>query len=340
MQHAQEHMQALFVHGMGRTPFSGWPMLRRLRAASIKTDSFGYLPALQEFEQISTRLASRVSELARRGDYVLIGHSLGGVLLRSALASLPAETRQPTRVFLLGSPIRPARLARLLQHNPLYQLLTGDCGQLLASDARMDSIAPVSAPSTGIFGVRGIRPTRQFFGVEANDGVVSVSEARADWMSETIDASVMHSFLPGNQRVTEHILARIDGCLKAACDDLADRRPVWDALSDMFLDTDVSLSREWRVRVLAESPYSVDDLERILVDEVYPVCKYNLLCVAGEWAGFDLDWLEEQILRRLASRWRFLRATSIARLGSGLPSEWRLMKTAIATARTTAGRTI
>lgn len=314
-------------------------MLRRLRAAGVKTSSFGYIPALQDFEQISTRLASRVSELARRGDYVLIGHSLGGVLLRSALASLPAETRQPTRVFLLGSPIRPARLARLLRNNPLYRLLTGDCGQLLASDTRMESIAPASAPSTGVFGVRGIRPTLQFFGDEANDGVVSVSEAHAEWMNETIDVPVMHSFLPGDRRVTEHIRARIDGCLKAAVDDLADRRPVWDALSDMFLDTDISLSREWRVRVLAESPYSVDDLERILVDEVYPVCKYNLLCVAGEWTGFDLDWLEEQILRRLASRWRFLPATSIKRLGSGLPSEWSLMKTAIIATRTTAGRT-
>lgn len=67
----------------------------------------------------------------------------------------------------------------------------------------------------------------------------------------------------------------------------------------------------------------------------YPVCKYNLLC--GRRMGrFRPGLVEEQILRRLASRWRFLRATSIARLGSGLPSEWRLMKTAIATARTTA----
>jgi hypothetical protein len=57
----------------------------------------------------------------------------------------------------------------------------------------------------------------------------------------------------------------------------------------MFLDTDTSLSRRWRVEQLARSPYSIKQLESILIAEVYPICKYNLMSVAGEWAGFDPD---------------------------------------------------
>ena len=34
----------------------------------------------------------------------------------------------------------------------------------------------------------------------------------------------------------------------------AERRRVWLALSDMFLDTDTALSRAWRVSELARSP--------------------------------------------------------------------------------------
>jgi hypothetical protein len=67
----------------------------------------------------------------------------------------------------------------------------------------------------------------------------------------------------------------------------------------MFLDTDVSLSRAWRAAQLAQSPYSIAELEYILVHEGYPICKYNLLSVAGVWTGFDTDWLEQKILRRL-----------------------------------------
>ena len=51
--------------------------------------------------------------------------------------------------------------------------------------------------------------------------------------------------------------------LKSISEDAASRRPVWLALSDMFLDTDTSLSRDWRVKELARSPYSLAELEEI-----------------------------------------------------------------------------
>ena len=79
--------------------------------------------------------------------------------------------------------------------------------------------------------------------------------------------------------------------------DLARRRPVWLALSDLFLDTDVQLFRGLNTRLLAASPYSVDELDTILREEVYPACSFNLSLVAGEWAGFDEIWLERRILR-------------------------------------------
>ena len=79
--------------------------------------------------------------------------------------------------------------------------------------------------------------------------------------------------------------------------DLERRRPVWLALSDLFLDTDVNLLREGNARTLAASAYSMDELDTILREEVYPACSFNLAQVAGEWAGFDADWLERRILR-------------------------------------------
>ena len=88
--------------------------------------------------------------------------------------------------------------------------------------------------------------------------------------------------------------------------DLPNRRPVWEALSDLFLDTELSDPiREGLARDLAASPYALDELHAILRDEVYPVCKTNLLSVAGNWSGFDLDWLEARILARRPVRWRW-----------------------------------
>jgi hypothetical protein len=104
------------------------------------------------------------------------------------------------------------------------------------------------------------------------------------------------------------------------------RRPVWDALSDLFLDTDTSLSRSWRVRTLAESPYTIEELEAILVDEIYPVCRSNLMSIAGEWSGFDPEWLERKIMKRLNSPFRAMHVVNLGRLTVKLSSEWRATK--------------
>lgn len=84
--------------------------------------------------------------------------------------------------------------------------------------------------------------------------------------------------------------------LPPARDDLPRRRPVWLALSDLFLDTDVTLFQEANARLLSASPYSLEELDAILTGEVYPACSLNLWSVAGEWAGFDAGWLEGCIL--------------------------------------------
>lgn len=88
-------------------------------------------------------------------------------------------------------------------------------------------------------------------------------------------------------------------------DEIQARRPVWSALSDFYLDTDVEGWYPHAARVLADSDYTIDELRDILRHEVHPVLHPNLMTVAGEWAGFDEDWLAERILQRLAKpRWR------------------------------------
>lgn len=44
-----------------------------------------------------------------------------------------------------------------------------------------------------------------------------------------------------------------------------------------------SITRPWRVDGLAAWPNSLDELQHILVDEVYPVSRATLFSIAGEW---------------------------------------------------------
>jgi hypothetical protein len=84
---------------------------------------------------------------------------------------------------------------------------------------------------------------------------------------------------------------------------IQERMPVWDALSEFFLDTELQPDDHERIaKILAASRYSEKDLDGILAYEVYPACKWNMLCVAGEWAGFHPDWIKEKIAPRYDRR--------------------------------------
>jgi hypothetical protein len=78
--------------------------------------------------------------------------------------------------------------------------------------------------------------------------------------------------------------------------DTKERIPVWSALSELFLDTELTGDDHERIaKILAASPYSEKKLEEILRFEVTPVLKGNLRSVAGEWAGFGETWMREQM---------------------------------------------
>lgn len=119
---------------------------------------------------------------------------------------------------------------------------------------------------------------------------------------------------------------------------LQQRRPVWEALSTMYLDTDVALSRAWRVQVLSASPYSLEEIDAILREEIHPVCFSNLLQPAGEWAGFDPDRLEQAIQgRRTRWRSRLLTRLSLALPGCFPTEEWTVTRQGIARRRSQRG---
>jgi hypothetical protein len=78
--------------------------------------------------------------------------------------------------------------------------------------------------------------------------------------------------------------------------DLADRRPIWDALQVFWMDTDPGVDLPTVARVCARSKYSLEEIEQIFWNEVQPAVRFNLSSIAGEWAGFDIEWLAQRIL--------------------------------------------
>lgn len=81
------------------------------------------------------------------------------------------------------------------------------------------------------------------------------------------------------------------------------RRPLWLALSELWLDTELTAEDLERIaRTMADSGLTTEELRQVYLVEVAPVVSPNLLTVAGEWGGFDEEWLFARIVRNLRDR--------------------------------------
>jgi pimeloyl-ACP methyl ester carboxylesterase len=200
----------LLVHGMGRTPVSMVRLARALRRAGLATRQFAYATAWQSVDAIVGRLERRLTTLSGC-DYVVVGHSLGGLLLRAAIAGLAPGALRPRHFIMLGTPNRSPRLARRFQRAWWYRLLNGDAGELLASELRLARIPTPTVPCTVIAGTRGINGRWSPFGDEPNDGLVAVSETRLDGAEEWISVPARHPFIMNDPGVRQLIVDKARG---------------------------------------------------------------------------------------------------------------------------------
>ena len=157
----------------------------------------------QGYDAIVSRLIVRLERLATAGPYAVIGHSLGGVLLRSALSHLAGP--QPQQLIMLGTPNRAPRLARVLGVRWVYRRIMGECGVNLSSPLFYACLPLPQVPYTIVAGTAGPRGRWSPFGEELNDGIVAVSETRIYDHDPVVLLPVTHTFMMNSARVHEVI---------------------------------------------------------------------------------------------------------------------------------------
>jgi hypothetical protein len=197
-------MNAILVHGMCRTPLSQVLLAKRLRRAGFSVHFFGY-STLRPFDTCAAGLASRVRTLDACKPFVLVGHSLGCVLIRAVLPAL--EPIRPVACFFLAPPSRVSKAARFFATNSLYRLLTRDSGQLLANESFMKSLATPTVPVRVYAGTAGRKGRFSPFRHEDNDGILAVSETPLDSDDEVVRIPAIHTFIMNSTAVSRDIAA-------------------------------------------------------------------------------------------------------------------------------------
>lgn len=195
-------MDAILIHGMGRTPLAMSLLAARLRASGVRPLLFGYSVTFERLEGCVQRLERFIRRRIKSNEYMIVGHSLGTVITR---ATLPRLIHKPTACFLLSPPTQACKAARHFAPYRFTKLLGGEMAQLLANQEFMESIPPTDVPTKIYAGTAGPRGRYSPFGNEPNDSVLTVKEMMLpDVPLQTIP--VLHTFIMNSKVVTRDIV--------------------------------------------------------------------------------------------------------------------------------------
>ncbi|HEX9459775.1 MAG TPA: alpha/beta hydrolase [Thermoanaerobaculia bacterium] len=197
-------MKAILVHGMGRSPLSQLLLAKRLCSFGIGVDLFGY-STFRPFDVSLNRLVKRA--LALDEPFILVGHSLGCVLIRAALPRL--TNVRPSACFFLAPPNKVPRAARFFGRNRLSQLLTGGSGRLLSNDDFMAALPVPECPVRVYAGTAGYTGRLSPFRYEPNDGILAVSETVLSPSNAPVLVPVLHTFIMNSKVVARDIASTV-----------------------------------------------------------------------------------------------------------------------------------
>ena len=198
-------MRVFLIHGMGRTSVSLALLARRLRLAGHDVSSYGYFVSRDALEVIADRFVEHITRhLDGDDEFAVVGHSLGNVITRMVLARLP----RLTRLVMLAPPNLPPALARRLQGNPIFRVLTQDAGRkLVDADVFYASLPVPAVPTLIVAGTRGPRFAGSPWQGRENDGIVGVDETVLDGPSIShVTVNAVHTLIMNDVEVSRLVL--------------------------------------------------------------------------------------------------------------------------------------
>lgn len=202
--------RVILLHGLARTPRSMAKLAQALLRDGYAVETWDYPSRQHDYAGLLALLRPRIAALAGEQRTHFVGHSLGGLLLRSLLSEpLPFPAG---RLVLLGVPNRGAlSVARLQARRGFSRLpeIFGRPARELYRDAPWLEHLPWPLLETGaIAGTRRFHPLIPSAWVnllhratEAGDGTVELDSALPPALAHTLMLPVGHSFLPDDPRV-------------------------------------------------------------------------------------------------------------------------------------------
>jgi hypothetical protein len=143
------------------------------------------------------RVGLALAALPDDGPLHAVTHSMGGIVLRAALAGGWVAPERIGRVVMLAPPNLGSELADWLSRTPLLRLAVGPAGAELRTGESgiLGALPPVSCELGIIAGAASRRTLAASLFGGPNDGKVSVARARVDGMRDLLVVPRGHTFM-------------------------------------------------------------------------------------------------------------------------------------------------
>ena len=191
----------MLLHGLGRSSRSMRPVERALRRRGYRVLNLGYPSSHSDIDALAADVAQHIRAWEPSEQLDFVTHSLGGIIVRAAVAGGHVASDRIRRVVMLGPPNGGSELADTLPTlpviGPLYRALTGPAGMQLGVGA--DGIAarlPAVPFEVGVIaGDRSLNPIFSAMLGGPNDGKVQVEKTRVEGMRDFIVVPRAHPLL-------------------------------------------------------------------------------------------------------------------------------------------------
>ncbi len=205
-----DHLVVL-LHGMGRSPWIFKKMEAALRQAGYETVAVAYPSLTRDLDGHADHLQALLDGLggARRVSFVT--HSLGGIVLREALAREAAwqERLEVGRVVMLAPPNQGSELASALDDWRLYHAIGGpSAGQMVKGStfAVPPPRVEIGIIAGGQAGGKGFNP---FLSAD-NDGIVTVAETELQAARDWLVVPAIHTLIASHPETIAATLAFLE----------------------------------------------------------------------------------------------------------------------------------
>jgi hypothetical protein len=193
------------------------PLERAARARGYRVLNVGYPSRHANVEAHAAYLAARIAADAPSGPLLVVTHSLGGIVLRQAVASGAVPAERVARAVMLAPPNGGSEIAdafatwRALR--PVGRVTLGPAAAQLgtAPTAMVHALPPVQFPLGVIAGTRSFNPLFSWIIPGPDDGTVSVARAAVPGMQAMLTVPHTHTFLMRAPAVIAQTFAFLEG---------------------------------------------------------------------------------------------------------------------------------